>query len=155
MIRPATVVDVPIVLTLVHELARYEREPDAVLATEESLAAALFGDNPRVFCHVAEEDDGAVVGFAVWFFNFSTWLGRHGIYLEDLFVQPDARGAGHGRALLTELARIAVANDCGRVEWAVLDWNVDAQAFYASLGAQPMDEWTTWRLTGDALTALG
>jgi GNAT superfamily N-acetyltransferase len=155
VIRPATVDDVPVVLTLVHELARYEREPDAVLATEETLAAALFGDNPRVFCHVAEDSAGAVVGFAVWFFNFSTWLGRHGVYLEDLFVRPESRGAGHGRALLTELARIAVANDCGRVEWAVLDWNVDAQAFYSSLGAQPMDEWTTWRLTGHALGALG
>ncbi|HZP14350.1 MAG TPA: GNAT family N-acetyltransferase [Nocardioides sp.] len=155
MIRPATVDDVPVVLSLVHELARYEREPDAVLATEETLTTALFGDNPRVFCHVAEDADGHVVGFAVWFFNFSTWLGRHGVYLEDLFVRPESRGAGHGRALLTELARIAVANDCGRVEWAVLDWNVDAQAFYSSLGALPMDEWTTWRLTGDALRTLG
>jgi GNAT superfamily N-acetyltransferase len=154
MIRPATVDDVPVVVSLVRELATYEREPDAVVATEEMFRAALFGGAPKVFCLVAE-DAGEVVGFAVWFFTFSTWLGRHGVYLEDLFVRPEARGGGHGRALLTELARIAVAESCGRVEWAVLDWNEPAQGFYRSLGAEPMDEWTVWRLTGDALRSLG
>jgi GNAT superfamily N-acetyltransferase len=108
-----------------------------------------------VFCLVAEDPAGEVVGFAVWFFNFSTWLGVHGVYLEDLFVRPEARGGGYGRALLTELARIAVRNGCGRLEWAVLDWNAPAQGFYRALGAAPMDEWTTWRLTGDALRILG
>ena len=153
MIRPATVDDVPVVVRLVHELATYEREPDAVVATEDQFRTALFGPDPRVHCLVAE-DDGEPVGFAIWFVSFSTWLGTHGIYLEDLFVRPQARGGGHGRALLTELARIAVERGYGRVEWAVLDWNVDAQGFYRSLGAAPQDEWTTWRLTGDALRQL-
>ena len=156
MIRPAVPDDVPVVLELVRELATYEREPDAVVATEESLRTALFGPSPRVHCLVAADDStGAVVGFAIYFVNFSTWLGVHGIYLEDLFVRPPARGAGHGRALLVELARIAIDNGYGRVEWAVLDWNAPAQGFYQSLGATPMDEWTVWRLTGDALTSLG
>ena len=159
MIRPATIDDVPVVVRLVHELATYEREPEAVVATEEHFRTALFGPDPRVHCLIAEHDgdpgNGEVVGFAVWFVSFSTWLGSHGIYLEDLFVRPTARGQGHGRALLAELARIAVDRGYGRVEWAVLDWNVDAQAFYRNLGAQPMDEWTTWRLTSDALRTLG
>jgi len=154
VIRPATADDVPVVLSLVHELATYEREPDAVVATEDHLRTALFGPDPKVFCLVAEDDTGEVVGFAVWFFNFSTWLGRHGVYLEDLFVRPDARGGGHGRALLAELARIAVEAECGRLEWWVLDWNDSAQGFYRALGARPMDEWTVWRLDGDALRAL-
>jgi GNAT superfamily N-acetyltransferase len=155
LIRPATVDDVPVVVSLVRELATYEREPDAVVATEDDFREALFGPQPKVFCLVADDNAGAVAGFAVWFFTFSTWLGRHGVYLEDLFVRPDARGGGHGRALLTELARIAVRNGCGRVEWAVLDWNEPAQGFYAALGARPQDDWTTWRLTGDALRTLG
>jgi GNAT superfamily N-acetyltransferase len=155
LIRPAQVDDVPVVVSLIRELATYEREPDAVLATEEHLHAALFGPDPKVFCLVAEDGGGDVVGFAIWFFNFSTWLGVHGVYLEDLFVRPEARGDGHGRALLTELARIAVRNGCGRLEWAVLDWNEPAQGFYRKLGAEPMDEWTTWRVTGDALRSLG
>ena len=155
MIRPATIDDVPVVVSLVRELATYEREPDAVLATEDDFRAALFGPAPRVFCLVAEDDvDGAggeVVGFALWFVNFSTWLGKHGIYLEDLFVRPTVRGRGHGRALLAELARIAVERGYGRLDWAVLDWNTPAQDFYRALGAQPMDEWTGWRLEGEAL----
>jgi GNAT superfamily N-acetyltransferase len=156
LIRPATVDDVPVIVSLVRELATFEREPEAVVATEEHFRAALFGDDPKVFCLVAEDTGAArrrdpVVGLAIWFFTFSTWLGVHGVYLEDLFVRPEARGAGHGRALLTELAHIAVANGCGRVEWAVLDWNEPAQGFYRSLGAAPMQDWTTWRLTGDAL----
>jgi GNAT superfamily N-acetyltransferase len=158
LIRAATVDDVPVVVRLVHELATYEREPDAVVATEEHFRTALFGPEPKVHCLVAEQGGEAgnsdIVGFAVWFVSFSTWLGTHGIYLEDLFVRPEARGAGHGRALLAELARIAVERGYGRVEWAVLDWNVDAQGFYGSLGAAPQDEWTTWRLAGDPLRAL-
>jgi GNAT superfamily N-acetyltransferase len=154
VIRAATVDDVPVVVRLVRELATYEREPDAVVATEEHFRTALFGPDPRVHCLIAEHR-GDVVGFAVWFVSFSTWLGTHGVYLEDLYVQPEARGAGHGRALLTELARIAVERGYGRVEWAVLDWNTDAQGFYRSLGAAPQDEWTTWRLTGDPLRTLG
>jgi GNAT superfamily N-acetyltransferase len=155
VIRPATVDDVPVVVALVHELATYEREPDAVVATEQHFRDALFGDVPTAFCHVAVDADDVVVGFAIWFLNFSTWLGTSGIYLEDLFVRPEARGAGHGRALLEELARIAVARGYGRVEWAVLDWNEPAQGFYASLGARPQDDWTVWRLTGAALRTLG
>ena len=154
LIRDATVDDVPVIVSLVRELATYEREPDAVVATEEQFRDALFTDVPRVSCLVAE-DDGAVVGFALWFLNFSTWLGRHGVYLEDLFVRPSARGRGHGKALLSELARIAVERGYGRVEWSVLDWNSTAQSFYRGLGAVPMDDWTVWRLTGAALTALG
>jgi GNAT superfamily N-acetyltransferase len=154
LIRDATVDDVPVIVSLVRELATYEREPDAVVATDEQFRDALFGHAPRVSCLVAE-DDGDVVGFALWFLNFSTWLGRHGIYLEDLFVRPSARGRGHGKALLPELARIAVERGYGRVEWSVLDWNTSAQDFYRGLGAAPMDEWTVWRLSGDALTKLG
>jgi GNAT superfamily N-acetyltransferase len=154
LIRLATVDDLPVVVALVRELATYEREPEAVVATEQHFRDALFGADPKAFCLVAE-DDAAVVGFAIYFLNFSTWLGTHGIYLEDLFVRPQARGGGHGRALLRELASIAVARGYGRVEWAVLDWNEPAQGFYRSLGANPQDDWTVWRLTGDALTDLG
>ena len=154
-VRRARPEDVPVVVSLVHELATYEREPDAVVATEQHFRDALFSDDAKAFCLVAEDDSGSVVGFAIWFLNFSTWLGTHGIYLEDLFVRPEARGGGHGRALLTELARIAVERGYGRVEWAVLDWNEPAQGFYSTLGAQPQDDWTVWRLTGDALKTLG
>ena len=144
----------PVVVSLVRELASYEREPDAVVATEDDYRAALFGPAPRTWCLLAEDDTGEVIGFALWFFNFSTWRGRHGVYLEDLFVRPEARGAGHGRALLAELARIAVDNDCARMEWVVLDWNESAHGFYRGIGAAPMDDWTVWRLTGDSLDAL-
>ena len=154
MIRDATVDDVPVIVSLVRELAFYEREPDAVVATEDDYHRTLFGDHARAWCLLATDDAGEAVGFAVWFFNFSTWRGRHGVYLEDLFVRPEARGAGHGRALLAELARIAVDNDCARVEWSVLDWNEPARGFYRGIGAEPMDEWTVWRLTGDALHDL-
>jgi GNAT superfamily N-acetyltransferase len=155
LIRAATVDDVAVVVSLVRELAAYEREPDAVVATEDDFRAALFGDDPKVSCLVAEDDAGEVVGFAVWFVNFSTWLGRHGIYLEDLFVRPAARGSGHGRALLAELARIALERDYQRIDWWVLDWNDSAQQFYRGIGATAMDAWTVWRLSGNALTALG
>lgn len=154
MIRPARVEDVPVIAGLIRELAIYEREPDAVVATEDDLRRALFGPSPAVFAHVAEED-GTVVGYALWFLTYSTWLGRHGIYLEDLYVTPAHRGRGHGKALLTELAAIAVRRGHGRVEWSVLDWNRPAIDFYESIGAIPMDEWTGYRLTGPALEKLG
>lgn len=151
MIRYATTGDVPEILRLVRELAEYERAPHEVKATEDQLRDRLFGDDPKVFAHVAEHD-GRVVGFAVWFLSFSTWNGTHGIYLEDLFVEPEYRGHGYGRGLLTELARVADDRGYGRVEWSVLDWNEPAIGFYKALGAGPQDEWTVYRLTGDALT---
>ena len=153
-IRPAVATDVPEIVAMIRELATYEREPDAVEATEELIASALFDPSPAAYCQLAV-DDGSKVGFALWFLNFSTWLGRHGIYLEDLYVRPEARGAGAGRALLAELARICVERGYRRLEWSVLNWNVDAHGFYRRLGAAPMDEWTVWRLTGDALAELG
>ena len=140
-------------LALVRELAEYEREPDAVEATEAQFREVLFGPQPTVFCDVVEVD-GAVVGMAIWFLNFSTWLGRQGIYLEDLYVTPAHRGAGHGKALLADLARRCVDAGYGRLEWAVLDWNTPAIDFYVGLGATGMDEWTTHRVTGEALATL-
>ena len=153
LIRPAHNADVPVILELVRELAVYEREPDAVEATEAMLAEALFGPAPVAACHVAEVA-GEVVGFALWFVTFSTWKGRSGLWLEDLFVRPAARGHGLGRALLQALAAVCVDRGYARFEWWVLDWNVDAQGFYRSLGANAEDEWTTWRVDGDALAAL-
>jgi GNAT superfamily N-acetyltransferase len=144
-IRLATAGDVSIILSLVRELAVYEREPDAVIATEADLHASLFGDDAVASCLIAELD-GEVVGFALWFRNFSTWQGRPGIYLEDLFVRPSARGSGLGKALLLRLVEIARERGYRRVEWSVLDWNEPAIGFYRSLGATPNDEWTTWRL---------
>ena len=154
MIRTAAPADVPVVLELVRELAAYEKEPDAVEATEELLAAALFGPSPVAGCHVAEVD-GAVVGFALWYVTFSTWQGKSGLWLEDLFVRPAARGHGLGKALLQGLAQVCVDRGYGRFEWWVLDWNVDAQGFYRSLGARPEDDWTVWRVDGEQLQALG
>ncbi|MFD0683001.1 GNAT family N-acetyltransferase [Actinomadura fibrosa] len=151
MIRPAVSDDVPSILRLIRELAEYERSLHEVKATEEQVHESLFGAEPRVFAHVAEHE-GAVVGFAMWFLSYSTWEGVHGIYLEDLFVSPDVRGHGYGKALLLELARIADERGYARVEWAVLNWNTPAIGFYESLGARPQDQWTTYRLTGDALT---
>lgn len=145
MIRPAVESDVPAILSLIRELATYERSPESVVATEDGLRSALFGPSPAVFCHVAEAD-GEVVGFALWFLNFSTWLGRHGLYLEDLFVRPSQRGRGLGKALLETLVGIARERGYGRVEWVVLDWNEPAQEFYRSMGAFPMDDWTVWRI---------
>lgn len=159
MIRPARPEDVPVIAQLVRDLAEYEKEPESATATEEDFAAALFGAHPAAFAHVAEHtaEDGSteVVGMALWFRNFSTWTGRHGIYLEDLYVRPEFRGLGYGRALLTELARICVARGYRRLEWSVLDWNLSAINFYRSLGAVPMDEWAVYRLDGDALLKLG
>ena len=156
-VRPAREEDVHAIDRLVHELAEYEREPDAVLATADDFHAALFGPNPLVHCLVAEADaEGSVevVGFAVWFVSFSTWRGRHGIYLEDLFVRPDRRGSGLGRALLRELARICVERGYARLEWNVLDWNEPALGFYRALGAEALDTWTMHRISGEALERL-
>ncbi len=153
MIRPARPQDVPRIHQLIRELAEFERSLDQVTVTEQDLALALFADRPAIFAHVAEQT-GAVAGFALWFLNYSTWLGKHGIYLEDLYVTPGQRGTGLGRALLAELARICVRNGYGRLEWWVLDWNSAARGFYESLGAVAMDEWTVHRLTGPALHAL-
>lgn len=152
-LRAATAADAALILTLIGELAAYERAPDAVEATEAGLANALFASNPRVFCEIAEWD-GAPAGFALWFYNFSTWRGRHGLYLEDLFVRLEHRGMGIGKALLQRLARRCVDEGLGRLEWWVLDWNEPAIGFYGSLGAEPMDEGTVFRLTGQPLDDL-
>ena len=150
----ATIDDVPTILGFIRDLAEYEHELDKVRATEEQLRRDLFGERPAVFAHIAEAD-GVAVGFALWFLNYSTWEGRHGIYLEDLYVVPEARGGGHGKALLVELARLAVERGYGRFEWAVLNWNTPSIGFYESLGARPQQEWTVYRLEGEALAALG
>ncbi|MCQ9125484.1 GNAT family N-acetyltransferase [Corynebacterium amycolatum] len=180
--RPATPDDVHEIVDLIKDLAAYEKEPDAVRLTPERLREQLFGDNPAVFCHVVDStsgnlddcDDndtgvssGGVVnsggvgggprldGIALWFLNYSTWEGTHGIYLEDLYVRPEARGTGKGKALLQNLARIAVERGYSRVEWCVLKWNQPSIDFYRSLGAFPMDEWDTFRLTGQPLADFG
>jgi GNAT superfamily N-acetyltransferase len=145
--------DVPAVVGLVEELAEYERARDECHLTAEQLHDALFRPSPALFGHVAEVD-GRVVGMALWFLNFSTWRGVHGIYLEDLYVQPGRRKSGLGRALLRALAQECVARGYARLEWSVLDWNAPAIGFYKSLGAVPMDEWTVFRLTDDSLTGL-
>jgi GNAT superfamily N-acetyltransferase len=155
VIRPATANDVPAILQMIHDLAIYEKEPDAVQNTPAMLEAALFGDNPRIFATMAENEAGDVQGFALWFLNYSTWEGVHGIYLEDLYVKPEARGAGHGKALLQYLAETAVDRGYARVEWSVLDWNEPSINFYKNLGAAPMEEWSTFRLTGAALESFG
>jgi GNAT superfamily N-acetyltransferase len=152
-IRSARVDDVPIVLGLIRDLATYERAPDEVTATEEQLVDVLFGERPAAEVLLAFED-ASPVGFAVYFYNFSTWLGRPGLYLEDLFVKPEKRGKGYGRALLVELAKIARDRGCGRMEWAVLDWNEPAIKFYRALGATPMQEWTVFRLTREEISNL-
>jgi GNAT superfamily N-acetyltransferase len=152
-IRPSTPDDVDLLLGFVRELAAYEREPDAVEATPALVAEALFGTHPAAEAVIAELD-GAPVGFALWFHNFSTWKGKRGLYLEDLYVSPAARGQGVGKALLIHLARIAVDRGCARFEWWVLDWNRPAIDFYRAMGAVAMDEWTVQRVEGDALARL-
>src|SRR5215467_5808436 len=152
-IRPARVNDVPIILQLIRDLATYERAPEKVVATEEQLVDILFGERPAAEVLLAFETE-TPVGFALYFYNFSTWLGRSGLYLEDLFVKPEKRGKGYGRALLVELARIARDRGCGRMEWAVLDWNEPAIKFYRALGAAPMHEWTVFRLTREEIASL-
>ena len=152
-IRPAHVADVPIILQLIRDLATYERAPHEVVATEEQLVDVLFGERPTAEVLLAFEGKLSV-GFALYFYNFSTWLGRRGLYLEDLFVKPEKRGKGYGRALLVELAKIARDRGCGRMEWAVLDWNEPAIKFYRALGATPMNEWTVFRLTREEIARL-
>jgi len=152
-IRPAVVEDVPVILELIRELATYERAPNEVTATEEQLVEVLFGKRPAAEVLLAFEAKSPV-GFAVFFHNFSTWLGRPGLYLEDLFVKPEKRGKGYGRALLVDLAKIARDRGCGRMEWAVLNWNESAIKFYRALGAKPLDEWTVFRLTRDGIATL-
>jgi GNAT superfamily N-acetyltransferase len=153
VIRSATPADVPAIHRLIRELADYERSLPEVTATEQDLRDSLFCADPALFSHVAEHE-GSVVGFALWFLNYSTWLGKHGIYLEDLYVSPQLRGRGLGKALLAELAGICVQRGYGRLEWWVLDWNAPAIGFYRSIGAVGMDEWTVQRLTGPALVEL-
>ena len=152
-IRRAEIDDISTSLSLIRELAEYERAPDDVVATEAGLREVLFGAAPAAQVLIAYENDLAV-GFAVFFHNFSTWLGRAGLYLEDLFVRPEHRGKGYGRALLTRLAQIACERGCGRMEWAVLDWNDPAIQFYRKLGAKPMDEWTVFRLDREGIRRL-
>lgn len=152
-IRAATIADVTVILELIRALATYERAPNEVIATEKDLVEVLFGEKPAAEVLLAFEDERAV-GFALFFHNFSTWLGRPGLYLEDLFVRPEERGKGYGRALLIELAKIARNRRCGRMEWAVLDWNEPAIQFYRKLGAKPLHEWTVFRLTRDGIARL-
>jgi len=153
VVRVATVADAPLILEFVRDLAEYERLLHEVEMTEADVRRDLFGENPRAFCEIAEVG-GMPVGFALWFYNYSTFRGRAGIYLEDLFVKPEARGVGAGKALLRRLAQRCVEADLGRLEWAVLNWNAPSIAFYDSLGASAKDDWTVRRLDGDALHAL-
>lgn len=152
-IRPAAPADAPLIYDFVRELAEYEKLLHAVEAGEADLAHALFGPQPKVFCDIAELD-GAPVGFALWFYTFSTFKGRHGLYLEDLYVSPASRGVGVGKALLAHLARRCVDEGLGRLEWAVLDWNAPAIAFYESLGSVALEDWIVRRLTGELLARL-
>jgi len=153
MIRPATPADVPVIEQLIRDLAEYEKLAHAVTLSAADLREHLFGARPYAEVLLAE-DAGAVVGFALFFHNYSTFRGKSGIYLEDLFVVPEARGKGYGKALLRALAKLAIERDCARVEWSVLNWNTPSIEFYKSLGAKPMDEWTVYRLTDEALTKL-
>jgi GNAT superfamily N-acetyltransferase len=152
-IRPATKDDVPQILAFIRALAAYEREPDAVIATEEGLLRDGFGPTPYYNCLIADLD-GHPAGFALYFFNYSTWMGRPGIYLEDLFVPPEFRGLGIGKALLKKVAAIAVEKDCRRLQWEVLDWNTPAIDFYRAMGAEFLDEWRNVRISGEALLQL-
>ena len=149
-VRPIRPEDVPAVVGLVRELAAYEKALSEARMTEEQPTTALFGDSPKLFGHVAV-DGATVVGMALWFLNFSTWRGTHGVYLEDLYVQPQHRGTGLGRELLRSLAEVCVERGYQRLEWSVLDWNAPSIEFYKAAGAVPLDEWTVFRLTDDAL----
>ena len=153
VLRPARPGDEPGILAMIEALARYEREPDAVENTAPMLTAALFGDEPRVFAHVVEHE-GAIVGIAIWFVTYSTWTGTHGIWLEDLHVDEAERGRGYGRSLMSALASVCVERGYRRFEWTVLDWNEPSIGFYRSIGAAPLEEWTTQRLTGAQLESL-
>jgi GNAT superfamily N-acetyltransferase len=153
IVRTATPADVPAILRLIRALATYEREPDAVKATEAMLHGTLFADGAQVFGHVIEIE-GSVAGIAIWFLNYSTWTGRPGIYLEDLFVADEARGTGAGSALFKALAQEALRRGCARIDWAVLDWNTPAMDFYRAIGGRPQSGWQPWRIDGAALEAL-
>ena len=153
-IRPAQRQEVGIVLQLIHDLAVYEKAPNEVEATEKELLETIFSIDPKVFCDLVEVD-GEIAGMAIWFLNYSTWQGKHGIYLEDLFIKPEYRGRGYGKALLKHLAKICDDKGYGRFQWWVLDWNSPAIEFYRSLGAIAMDEWTVYRVSGQALKELG
>lgn len=152
-IRPALESDIPTIFRMIEGLAEYEKALNEVTATKQDLEKTLFAQNPQVYCHVATVD-GEVVGIAIWHLNYSTWIGKHGIYVEDLFVIPEERGKGHGLALLKELSQICVDRGYERLQWSVLDWNEPSIQFYKSLGAFPLDEWTTFRISGTALTEL-
>ena len=152
-IRKAEKGDEALILSFIRELAEYERALNEVKANEDLLASTLIDANPRAFCDIAEWNKEPA-GFALWFFNFSTWHGRHGLYLEDIYVRPQLRGHGIGKALMVHLAKRAIAEHCGRFEWAVLNWNTPSIEFYKSLGAEPMNDWTVFRLTGDMLAQL-
>ena len=154
MIRPAVKADAPKILQLIKDLALYEKAPNEAIATLEQIEQTLFSDRPSAYAHVAEVD-GEVVGISIWFLNYSTWLGKPGIYLEDLYVDPEHRGKGLGLALLKELATICVERGYERLQWWVLDWNEPSIEFYKSLGAEAMDEWTVYRVSGEALRKLG
>jgi GNAT superfamily N-acetyltransferase len=153
-IREARPSDVTDILRLIKDLAIYEKAPDEVVATEDQLTTALFNQQPHVFAHVVEVDN-RIIGMALWFLNYSTWQGTHGIYLEDLYIEPEYRGRGYGLALLKHLAKICVDRGYGRFQWWVLDWNTPSIEFYKSQGAVPMDEWTVFRVSGDDLNRLG
>ena len=153
-VRPAVEADLDTVIELIHALAEYEHEPDAVRLDREELRRHLFGARPYAEVLLAESEAGENAGFALFFHNFSTWEGKPGVWLEDLFVRPEHRRGGYGRELLRAVARLAVERGCARFEWSVLDWNEPAIAFYRSLGAVAMDEWTTYRITGSALEEL-
>ena len=149
-IRPANINDSEMIFSFINELAVYEKAPEQVVTTAAEIRHTLFGESPQAKALVADVNN-ETIGYAVYFFSYSTWLGKQGIYLEDLYVSPSSRGIGAGKALLKELAKIAVNNNCGRLEWSVLDWNQPAIDFYESFGAKPQDEWTVYRLTGTAL----
>ena len=153
-IRSARVEDAPIILQLIKELADFERAPDEVEATEREIIETIFAEEPKVFCELVEVDD-EIAGMAIWFLNYSTWQGKHGIYLEDLYIRPEFRGRGFGKALLKHLAALCNERGYGRFQWWVLDWNESAIEFYRGLGAEAMDEWTVYRVSGKGLEELG
>jgi ribosomal protein S18 acetylase RimI-like enzyme len=152
-IRTATKSDLPVILQFIHDLAKYEKAPNEVKLSLYDLNDSLFGPNPQVFCLISEQGN-ETTGFAVWHLNYSTWVGKHGIYLEDLYVDPKFRGQGHGKALLQKLAQICIEKGYKRLQWSVLDWNESAIDFYKSIGAEPMAEWTVFRLSGSSLRKL-
>ena len=153
-IRSARVEDAPIILQLIKDLAEFERAPDEVEATEKEIIETIFAEEPKVFCELVEVED-EIAGMAIWFLNYSTWQGKHGIYLEDLYIRPEFRGRGFGKALLKHLAALCNERGYGRFQWWVLDWNESAIEFYRGLGAEAMDEWTVYRVSGKGLEELG